>query len=135
MIKETASQEARDEIASRMEHSFGQLTQTVVAKAETINANATTITGPTKALAEMTVACKTLTATNGTLFTALTKCGGKTKIKPPPQFSQNGAGTGHTLNSVGASCPTHIFTNPRTKVKSRVQSFVSQQQCTTCGKK
>ena len=50
VIKEIAEQEARDEIASGMEHSFGQLAQAAVTKAETIDANAATIAALTKAL-------------------------------------------------------------------------------------
>ena len=43
VIKETAAQEAHGKIANKMEHSFGQLAQAAVAKAETIDAHATTI--------------------------------------------------------------------------------------------
>ena len=106
VIKQNAAQEARDEITSGMEHSFGQLAQAAVAKAETIDANAATISALTKALAEMTAACKLLTTTNGTLVTALAKCGGKTATNPPPGFSQAGADTSHALNSAGVACPT-----------------------------
>ena len=98
VIKETAAQEARDEIASGMKHYFCQLAQAAVAKAETIDANAATIVALTEALVEMTATCKALTATNNTLVTVLAKCEGKTKSKPPPGFSQTGATTSHTLN-------------------------------------
>ena len=133
-IEETAAPKPRDEIANGTEHSFGRLAQAVVVKAETIDANVATLEALTKVLAEMTVTCKTLTATNSTLVTALTKCEGKTKSKPPPGFSQTGSTTGHAHNTASNACPTHLFTNLKTGTKSRVPLFVTQQHCTTCGK-
>ena len=79
VANQAAAQEARDEVAKGMDHSFGQLAQAAVAKAETIDANVNTTADLTKALAEMMAACKVLTTTNSTLVTALVKCGGKEK--------------------------------------------------------
>ena len=95
-----------------MEHSFGQLAQAAVAKAETIDTNAATIADLTKALAEMTAACKVLTTTNSMLVTALAKCGGKTPTSPPPGFGGTGtAATGHAANTAGVVFPTRIGKN------------------------
>ena len=114
-----------------MEHSLGQLAQAAVAKAETIDPNATTISALTKALAKMTAACKILAATKNTLATALAKCGGKTTTKtatnPPPGFSKAGAITGSTANTVGVVMPTKMGNYEK-------MVFVYPQACSTCGK-
>ena len=109
VVQENAAQEARDEVAKGMEHSFGQLAQAAVAKSETLDANAATIADLTKALAEMTAACKVLTTTNSTLVTALAKCGGKTARNPPPGYGGTGtAATGHAANTAGVVFPTRV---------------------------
>ena len=69
--------EARDEVAKGMEHSFGQLAQAAVAKAKTIDAHAGTILDLTKALAEMTAACKVLATTNSCSGQCVTDGGNK----------------------------------------------------------
>ena len=134
VMKETAAQEARDEITMGMEHSFGQLAQAAVAKADTIDANAATMSALTTSLAEMTVACKVLTTTNGTLVTALAKCGGKTATNPPPGFSQTGATTSHSVNYAGVACQTHTWAGLHGKPNKNF-SFVERQDCFICGKK
>ena len=129
ITQQTAAQEARDEVAKGMEHSFGQLAQAAVAKAETIDANAAAIKELTKALAEMTAACKVLTTTNSTLVTALAKCGGKTATSPPPGYGGTGtAATGHAANTAGVVFPTRIGRN------SGAVIFTVPQACSTCGK-
>ena len=128
VIQQTAAQEARDEVAKGMEHSFGQLAQAAVAKAETIDANANAIKDLTTALAKMTATCKVLTATNSTLVTALAKCGGGNATGAPPGFPQTGTtATGHAANTAGIVMPTKMGNYERTV-------FVSPQACSTCGK-
>ena len=126
VIAQNAKQEARDEVASGMQELFGQLAQAVVAKSETIDAHVASISSLTKALVEMTATYKTLTATNSTLITALEKCGGKTGTNPPPRFSQAGATTGHAANTDGVACPTHLHTNPKTRKKHKITTFVTR---------
>ena len=112
-----------------MEHSFGQLAQAAVAKAETIDANVATIADLTKALAEMTAACKVLTTTNSTLVTALAKYGGKTATSPPPGYGGTGtAATGHAANTAGVVFPTRIGRH------SGAVIFTVPQACSMCGK-
>ena len=128
MIKETSAQEARDEIAIGIEHSFGQLAQPAVAKAEIIDANAATIVALMKALAKITATCKVLTTTDSTLVTALAKCGGKTVTNPPPGYSGTGtAATGHAVNTAGVVFPTRIG------IRIGNVIFTRPHACSTCG--
>ena len=126
VIKENVAQEARNEVASRMQESFSQLAQAAVAKLETIDAHVASISSLAKAIAEMTATCKTLTATNSTLVTALAKCGGKNANNPPPGFSKTGTTTSHALNYDSVACPTH----KRNGVK--LMTFVNGQHCASC---
>ena len=118
--RDTARDEAREEIADGMKESFGMLAQAAVAKSDTIDAHAATIASQAKAIAE-------LTATNAILVAALAAAKNKQPkaTTPPPGFAANA--TGHTLNTAGIACPT------RTSKAGNVV-FVTSQDCNICGK-
>ena len=92
-----------------------------MAKLSTLEANAATIAALTQTIAE-------LTATNKRLVEALAaaKRGGGSTPAPPPGFAANANMTGHSLNSLGTSCPTKKW-----KPDGRWQ-FVTKQFCKTC---
>ena len=116
----SARDEAREEIADGMKESFGMLAQAAVAKSDTIDAHAATITAQAKAIAD-------LTTTNAMLVAALAAVNAtppKTAT-PPPGFAANA--TGHTLNTAGIACPTRT-----SKLGNKV--FVTPQDCNICGK-
>ena len=137
VIKDDVKQEARDEIANGMSDSFDMLAQAAVAKSETIDAHASTISALTKALTEATAKITTLTVTNAALVAELAKTtGGRTtggRTRTPPGLSNNND-TGHTLNTSGVACPTHRFTRPGGN-PGRNLTFVTVQDCARCGKK
>ena len=83
-----------------MRDSFSALAASAVAKSSTLDANAATIASLTQTIVE-------LTATNKRLVEALAaaKRGGGTP-GPPPGFAADANMTGHSLNSLGNSCPT-----------------------------
>ena len=103
-----------------MRDSFSALAASAVAKSDTLDANAATIASLSNTIAE-------LTATNKKLVAALAaaKQGGRAP-NPPPGFTADANLTGHSLNSLGDSCPTKKW-----RPDGRWQ-FVTNQYCKTC---
>ena len=117
---QTAYNEARDEIAGQMRDSFSALAASAVAKSDMLDTHAATIASLTNTIAE-------LTATNKKLVAALAaaKQSGR-NTNPPPGFAADAELTGHSLNSLGESCPTKKWR------PDSLWQFLNQQFCKAC---
>ena len=126
-----AEQKARDEIADKMSGSFQALASAAVAKAETIDHNASTIASLTQTVAE-------LTSTNKRLVAQLAEALSKTvrgPNRPPPGIPAPTSSaattlpkTTHILNTAGVACPAKLQQSGR-------YHFTTGQYCSICGKK
>lgn len=115
-------QQAQDKVEEGIRESFGQLTQTAVAKSDTLDVN-------TAIIAALTNTITNLTATNAILAATAAKASGTSAIHPPPGFTSAGivsVATVHALNLAGIAFPTNNF-------RGRTL-FVVPQHCAICSR-
>ena len=123
-----AEQNARDDIGEKMSASFDALASAAVAKSDTIDNHAATISQLTMSIAELIRTNKSLVAQ---LVAANSGAGVKT-VNPPPGIQAPAAATttagqtGHVMNTTGTACPVKMQGSGR-------WHFVTPQACSHCG--